>query len=82
MPGHARPRCTCFASSRLRRLALAASIADAFAAKPLRAALANAMRARFEWGWLAVLFILAHRSCGQGLRVLRTLASSRPSANL
>ena len=62
-------------------LDLSASIADAFAAVPLRAALAI-QRGRGWWGWLAVPFILARRSRDQGLRVLCTLASSRPSSNL
>jgi hypothetical protein len=34
------------------------------------------------WGWLAVPFILAHRSRRQGLRALHALAAFRPSSNL
>jgi len=34
------------------------------------------------WGWLAVPFILAHRSRRQGLRALWALAAVRPSLNL
>ena len=53
LPGDAGPRCPCCALSRLRRLAPSAPIADAFAALPLRAWLASAMRA---WWWAGLLF--------------------------
>jgi len=36
----------------------------------------------FVVGWLAVPFILAHRSRRQGLRALSALAAMRPSSNL
>jgi hypothetical protein len=39
-------------------------------------------RRRMWWGWLAVPFILSHRSRRQGLRPLRVLAAVRPSSNL
>jgi len=37
---------------------------------------------RVWWGWLAVPFILSHRSRRQGLRALWALAAVRPSSNL
>jgi len=36
----------------------------------------------FWWGWLAVPFILAHRSRRQGLSALWALAAVRPSLSL
>ena len=39
-------------------------------------------RGHVGWGWLAVPFILSHRSRRQGLRALWALAAMRPSSNL
>ena len=72
-----RPRCRAAHRATGGVLPLRASIADASA--PVGAAHCVCKKQGQKEGWLAVPFTVSRRSHRQGLRVLCTLAASRPS---